>query len=135
LTVIKRRSVENRQREKDRGWFFDLKGVYLPAPADLGGAHLEGADFIRVHLEGAFLMGVHFDGASLIDAHLEGAWLLAAHLEGADLRDASSAENQPDSGPSVSKHVIAPATLDGDPGVRHGSYIFVRQRGAVVRDQ
>jgi hypothetical protein len=88
LTVIKQRSVENRQREKDREWFFDLNGSYLRAPADLAGAHLEGAHLIGAHLEGALLMGVHFNEASLIDAQLEGAWLQLAHLKGADLRDA-----------------------------------------------
>jgi hypothetical protein len=107
LTVIKRRSAENRQREVERGWHFDLSGTYLRSisfwgvyleRADLAGAHLEGADLVGAHLEGAFLVGAHLEGAFLVGAHLEGAFLMqahlegavlvAAHLEGADLRQA-----------------------------------------------
>jgi uncharacterized protein YjbI with pentapeptide repeats len=90
LTVIKRRSIENRQREDDREWFFNLSGIDL---RDLGGFYLQRAFLNGAHLEEAFLKGVHLEGASLIGAQLEGATLHRAHLEGAhligaDLREA-----------------------------------------------
>jgi hypothetical protein len=107
LTVIKRRSSENRQREVDRGWRFDLSGTYLRKAnltefvlkaANLNGAHLEGAQLNEAHLEGAQLneahleianLGfAHLEGAQLIEAHLEGAFLKSAHLQGATLAEA-----------------------------------------------
>jgi uncharacterized protein YjbI with pentapeptide repeats len=107
LTVIKRRSAENQQREEDKGWRFDLSGTYLREAnlmdfilkaANLNGAHLEGANLEEAHLEGANLEEAHLEGASLEyaylreaylrDAHLEGAKLALAHLEWAFLRDA-----------------------------------------------
>jgi uncharacterized protein YjbI with pentapeptide repeats len=97
LTVIKRRSSENRQREVDRGWRIDLSGTYLRKAnltefvlkaADLNGAHLEGAQLIEAHLEGANLSDAHLELANLREAHLEGAQLIEAHLEGASLGSA-----------------------------------------------
>jgi uncharacterized protein YjbI with pentapeptide repeats len=107
FTVIGRRSDDNRRREEDRGWRFDLSGSYLSNAvlrrvclkgATLSSAHLEGAHLQQAHLEGADLRGAHLEGAdlweahleraNLPDAHLEGANLWEAHLEGADLRGA-----------------------------------------------
>jgi hypothetical protein len=94
FTVIGRRSAENRQREKDRGWHFDLRGTYpstLPSVFERGflaNAHLEGANLLEAHLEGADLRQAHLEGADLRKAHFEGANLWSAHLEGADLREA-----------------------------------------------
>jgi uncharacterized protein YjbI with pentapeptide repeats len=104
FTVIGRRSAENRQREKDRGWHFDLRGTYpstLPSVFERGflaNAHLEGANlleahleediFVNAHLEGAFLVNAHLEGANLLEAHLEEAIFVNAHLEGAFLVNA-----------------------------------------------
>ena len=104
LTVIGRRSVENRRREEYQAWRFDLSGTYLRLGsfsgfclkgADLSQTHFEQADLNEVdleeaylwkaHLEGAFLFGAHLEEAFLLDAHLEGAHLGNAHLEGANL--------------------------------------------------
>jgi hypothetical protein len=90
LTVIDRRSAENREREQDNGWYFDLSGAYLRGAyleefdlkyANLTGVHLEGACLIGARLEGAYLHHAHLEGAMLSLAHLEGAWLDHAHLE------------------------------------------------------
>ena len=104
FTVIERRSAENQQREKDRGWHFDLRGAYLRSlpsvfergrlanahleGANLIGAHLEEANLVNAHLEGAFLANAHLEGSDLWMAHLEGAHLWGVHLEAAELRDA-----------------------------------------------
>ena len=117
LTVIRRRSQRNRQREVDHGWRLDLSGTYLREAflinidlrkadlrdvhfekATLSGAHLERARLRRAHLEGARLGGARLKRAELVDAHLEKAKLRGAHLErarlgraclkGADLRNA-----------------------------------------------
>jgi Protein of unknown function (DUF2934)/Pentapeptide repeats (8 copies) len=91
LTVIDRRSAENREREEDNGWCFDLSGAYLRGAyleefnlkyANLAGVHLEGACLIGARLEGAYLSYAHLERATLSLAHLEGAWLDHAHLEG-----------------------------------------------------
>jgi hypothetical protein len=87
LTIIKRRSSENRQRERDNRWLFDLSGTYL-RQAFLGEVWLQGANLLRAHLEGANLMGAHLEGAFLSEAHLEGALLVGVHLEGAYLFNA-----------------------------------------------
>jgi Protein of unknown function (DUF2934)/Pentapeptide repeats (8 copies) len=87
LTVIRRRSAENRQRERDNGWRFDLSETYL-RQAFLGEVWLQGANFLSAHLEGANLMGAHLEGAFLMEAHLEGALLNGVHLEGAFLMEA-----------------------------------------------
>jgi uncharacterized protein YjbI with pentapeptide repeats len=88
LTVIKRRSDENRQREEDKGWRFDLSYAYLRR-AGLGNAHFEGAYLWRAHLERAYLFRAHLEGADLDGAYLERAFLWEAHLEGATLREAN----------------------------------------------
>jgi uncharacterized protein YjbI with pentapeptide repeats len=91
FTVIGRRSAENRQREKDRGWHFDLRGTYLstlPSVFERGflaNAHLEGANLLEAHLEEAIFVNAHLEGAFLVNAHLEGANLWMAHFEGAHL--------------------------------------------------
>jgi hypothetical protein len=94
LTVIKRRSAENRQREEDRGWHFDLSGTYLRGVdlqrislknVNFSGAHLEGAHLMEAHLEGALFSGAHLEGAILSGARLETAWFAETHLEGAFL--------------------------------------------------
>jgi hypothetical protein len=84
LTVIRRRSAKNRQREEYRGWQLDLRGTYFRR-AELWGIHLERAILGDAHLEGARLSHAHLEGAHLSNAHLEGAFLNGAHLEGADL--------------------------------------------------
>jgi hypothetical protein len=94
LTVIGRREIENRDRErlKDKRLDFggcDLRGAILSTAhregADLGEAHLERAHLGEAHLERAYLGEAHLEDASLPGAHLEGAYLADAHLEGADL--------------------------------------------------
>jgi len=87
LTVIRRRSAENRQRERDNGWRFDLSETYL-RQAFLGEVWLQGANFLSAHLEGANLMGAHLEGAFLMEAHLEGALLNGAHLQDTALLEA-----------------------------------------------
>jgi hypothetical protein len=67
LTVIRRRSDENREREQTEDWFLDLPNT---------------------DLRGALLQDAHLEGADLGGAHLENAYLKDAHLEGVDLRDA-----------------------------------------------
>lgn len=84
LTVIMRRDAENRNRETNEDWRFDLDGTDLRG-AFLFGAHLERALFDGAHLEGAALLEAHLEGAFLIEAHLEDASLIAAYFEGADL--------------------------------------------------
>lgn len=97
LTVINRRFSEDRIREADAGWRFDLRGVdfrhFVLRNAHLGrvfltGAHLEGAFLNNAHLEEAILTNAHLEGAHLADAHLEKASLVGACLEGAYLADA-----------------------------------------------
>jgi uncharacterized protein YjbI with pentapeptide repeats len=101
ITVLSRREVKNRNREKSEGWRInlrrtDLRGAFLRGAhlerAFLTGAHLEGADLREAHLEGAILKDAHFYGANLREAHLEGAFLggarLAAALVGAHLEEA-----------------------------------------------
>jgi uncharacterized protein YjbI with pentapeptide repeats len=97
LTVIKRRSAENRQREEDNEWRFDLSGAYLSgaylekiylARADLSEAHLEGAWLRHANFEKAYLAGAHFGGADLRYAHFEMAALDDAHFEDASLHEA-----------------------------------------------
>jgi uncharacterized protein YjbI with pentapeptide repeats len=97
LTVIKRRSTENRQREEDNEWRFDLSGAYLSgaylekiylARADLSEAHLEGAWLRHANFEKAYLAGAHFGGADLRYAHFEMAALDGAHFEDATLHEA-----------------------------------------------
>jgi Protein of unknown function (DUF2934)/Pentapeptide repeats (8 copies) len=92
LTVIDRRSAEDREREEDNEWYFDLSGAYLRGAyleefdlkyANLSGACLEGAVLLGARLEGADLNYAHLERATLSLAHLEGAWLEHAHLEGA----------------------------------------------------
>jgi hypothetical protein len=72
LTVIKRRSERNRERERTSDWRLDLSGAILKR-ADLFSAYLEGARFQSAHLEGANLNSAHLEGAALGGAHLEGA--------------------------------------------------------------
>jgi hypothetical protein len=92
LTVIDRRSAEDREREEDNEWYFDLSGAYLRGAyleefdlkyANLSGVYLEGAVLLGARLEGADLNYAHLERATLSLAHLEGAWLEHAHLEGA----------------------------------------------------
>ena len=96
FTLIARRSAsrENRQREEDRKWGFDLRGTYLrKAPlrgvhlkrANLTQAHLEGANLSEAHLQEAYLTDARLERASISEAHLEGATLFRVHLEGAYL--------------------------------------------------
>ncbi len=114
FTVIARRSAENRQREEDRKWGFDLRGTYLgKAPlqgvhlkranlfeahlqaanlskarlrlANLSKAHLQDANLSGAHLQEAYLTDAHLERASISEAHLEGATLLRVRLEGAYL--------------------------------------------------
>jgi Protein of unknown function (DUF2934)/Pentapeptide repeats (8 copies) len=80
LTVIKRRSADDRQREADRGWTFDLSGTYLMR-ASLEGVYLKNAKLFDAHLEEAFLSEAHLEGAWLIGAHLKDAYLRKAHLK------------------------------------------------------
>jgi Pentapeptide repeats (8 copies) len=87
LSVIVRRSKQNRQKEKEKEWRFDFTGADLRG-ADLVGAHLEGACLHQAHLERARLSEAHLEGAWLVDAHLVRAHLLGAHLDGANLRGA-----------------------------------------------
>jgi uncharacterized protein YjbI with pentapeptide repeats len=54
--------------------------------ADLGLAHLEGANLWQAQLEWADLQGAHLEGANLEGANLKWANLRGAHLEGTDLR-------------------------------------------------
>jgi Pentapeptide repeats (8 copies) len=115
LTVIARRLVTERGREKGENRFFNLRGADLRGAnlrdlcleyADLAGTCLEGADLqgaqlkganlqqaylkdtnLRVAcLEGADLVGACLEGARLQGANLTGAYLRMAHLEGAHLR-------------------------------------------------
>lgn len=92
LTVIDRRSAENREREEDNGWYFDLSGAYLSG-AYLSGVYLEKiylarADLSEAQLEGAWLRHANFEKAYLVGAHFEGADLCYAHFEMAALDDA-----------------------------------------------
>src|SRR5262249_18701585 len=65
LSVIVRRSRENRQREKEKDWGVELTGADLRG-ADLVGAHLEGACLHKAHLERARLSETsHFHQGSL----------------------------------------------------------------------
>jgi hypothetical protein len=71
LTVIVRRDIQIRDKEKLRNWRFDFSRSDLRG-ARLTGAHLEGADLTRAHLEGAHLFEAHLERADLFGAHLEG---------------------------------------------------------------
>lgn len=84
LTVIKRRSVDDRAREARDNRVLDFQEAFLRL-ADLRSAHLEGADFFKTDLRLASLMGAHLKGANFWFAHLERAGLRGANLEGADL--------------------------------------------------
>lgn len=94
LTVVARRSPENRAREKREGLRLDLRSTDLRG-ASLSKAHLEGAELDFAHLEGAhlrdaclqsaFLVGAHLERATLVSADLSGAVLWDAHLQGAKL--------------------------------------------------
>ncbi len=64
---------------------FDLRGVSLVG-ANLSGARLFLANLRGVHLEGANLYGADLSGANLHSAHLQTANLRSANLLGADLR-------------------------------------------------
>jgi uncharacterized protein YjbI with pentapeptide repeats len=94
LTIIRRRSDQNREREKAQGWYFDLQGADLRDSeltsvnlegARLDGVHLSGSVLWNANLEGAILTGSHLEAANLGDANLTGANLAGAHLEGAYL--------------------------------------------------
>ena len=104
LTVIGRRSEQNREREVRHDWRLNLGGAILKRAslprahleaanlsavdfewADLSDAHLEGASLGAAHLERAHLWRAHLEGAFLWHAHLEGASLGSAHLEGTNL--------------------------------------------------
>jgi Pentapeptide repeats (8 copies)/Protein of unknown function (DUF2934) len=87
LTVIKRRSAENQQREKQNRWWFDLRRTYLRG-TDLTTQNLERARLREAHLEGALLREAHLEEARLTEAHLEGARLRGAHLKEARLQGA-----------------------------------------------
>jgi uncharacterized protein YjbI with pentapeptide repeats len=105
LTVIRRRSKENRQRERQEGWRFDLRGTDLRG-ADLTGSRadeegnrkivsgtdLRAADLRWANLDGAYLYEAHLAGANLRETHLAGAYLVRANLEFADLRWAHLAD-------------------------------------------
>ena len=84
LTVIKRRSADDRAREVRDNMVLDFQEAFL-RHADLRSAHLEGADFFKTDLRHAGLMGAHLKGANFWFAHLERAGLRKANLEGADL--------------------------------------------------
>ncbi|MBV8525682.1 MAG: pentapeptide repeat-containing protein [Acetobacteraceae bacterium] len=85
LTVIKRRSEENRKSERDprNDWCLNLRGADLRV-ADFEGAHLE-----RAKLGSANLQGIDFDNAHLEQVELWEANLEHAHLHKADLRQAN----------------------------------------------
>jgi Pentapeptide repeats (8 copies)/Protein of unknown function (DUF2934) len=85
LTVIQRRSEENREREVANNWRLDLTGAILKQ-TNLIGAHLERANLTNAHLEGANLRGTHLERANLWGAHLERSNLLSADFSRADLR-------------------------------------------------
>jgi len=97
LTVLRRRSKENRDLEANNLWHLTFRDAVLKR-ASLIAAHLERSSFWNAHLEyaslwethfdHAFLRGTHFEGAYLKEAHFEEAELAEAHLEGADLSDA-----------------------------------------------
>jgi uncharacterized protein YjbI with pentapeptide repeats len=89
FTLIARRSAsrENRQREEDRKWGFDLRGTYL-RKAPLRGVHLKRANLTQAHLEGANLSEAHLEGANLSEAHLQEAYLTDARLERASISEA-----------------------------------------------
>jgi hypothetical protein len=87
LTVIGRRSEQNREREVVNDWHFELRCAILKQ-YDLRGVHLSYADLSRAHLERANLSTAHLEGAFLAATHLERAFLNGAHLEGAFLRRA-----------------------------------------------
>ena len=74
LQVLLRRPDAGREREKQRGWRFNLNTTDLRG-ADLREAHLEGADLREAHLENADLYLAHLEAADLSGAHLEGAHL------------------------------------------------------------
>jgi hypothetical protein len=74
LTVINRRSEQQRAREFPLMWRFDFPRAVLRR-ADLFSAHLEWANLSGAHLEGANLGHANLKGASLGYAHLEGASL------------------------------------------------------------
>ena len=84
LTVINRRKLKEREREKKMLEGFDLRSTDLRG-AKLMGAHLEGANLMGAHLEGADLQHASFENAYLVGAHLEGALLGYIHLQGASL--------------------------------------------------
>jgi uncharacterized protein YjbI with pentapeptide repeats len=103
LTVINRRSADNRAREVKDGRCLDLQQAVLPRAILFRGtsgspdfseayleraqlrAHLENADLRKAHLEHAELCFARLEGANLFAAHLEDANLFAAHLEDANL--------------------------------------------------
>jgi hypothetical protein len=84
IAVIRRRPEAGREREKRRGWRFDMRALDLRGAA-LNQAHLEDARLHEAHLEGANLSGAHLERAILYRAHLDGAYPVEAHLEDADL--------------------------------------------------
>jgi uncharacterized protein YjbI with pentapeptide repeats len=97
LTVICRRDPRNYQREKKKGWMFDLQNTDLRRAsllgarlerANLAGAHLEEATLVAAHLAFADLRRAHLDGADLGGADLELAHLNGAHLRGTRLSGA-----------------------------------------------
>jgi uncharacterized protein YjbI with pentapeptide repeats len=97
LTVVVRRSEENREQERLNLWYLDFREAVLRKAkltyahlerGNFENAHLEGADLTGAQLEGTNLRGAHFEGANLTGAHLEGADLTRAHFEGANLTGA-----------------------------------------------
>jgi uncharacterized protein YjbI with pentapeptide repeats len=84
FTVFGRRSPENRLREKENDWRFDLRRTYL-SNIDMSNVYLDKANFSGAHLEGAYLIETHLQGVNLFEAHLERAYLVEAHLQGARL--------------------------------------------------
>ena len=101
LTVLKRRSPLNQQREFFNVWHLDFGNAVLKQ-ANLQGAHFEGASFREAHLEGARLgltqlKNADFRGAQLKKADFRGAQLREAdfreaHLEEADFQGAQLRE-------------------------------------------
>ena len=97
MTIIARRSEENRRREKNNVWVIDLSLAVLRGQslvmahlerARLQMSHCEGCYMLMTHFEEAILLGAHFEGAYLMHSHFDGAHLHGCNFEGADLSDA-----------------------------------------------
>lgn len=81
LTVIKRRSERNRNRDRADHWQLDFSGSVLES-ADLRWAHLERAIFIGSYLKKTTFFEAHLEGAHFHAAYLQGAFFRGANLEG-----------------------------------------------------